>query len=277
MNITKIEWTDMSWNPVTGCNHACPYCYAREITRRFGGKGDCFVRDYGSNGLHEIDVPTVIKSRSNLKDKYFPYPFFFEPTFHRYRLEEPQRIKKPQNIFVGSMADLFGEWVLEEWILEVFEACKKAPQHRYLFLTKNPKRYEDLIKKRILPSILNPYYFGITITTQEDSKKYFDWRFNSHNDYKDNYWINRFMSVEPLQEKIELYLRWFGAEWVIIGAETGNHKDKIAPKREWIEDIVHQCHAEKGHQYVPVFMKSSLAKIWGGPLIQEYPWKGEKS
>ncbi|MFR1061782.1 MAG: DUF5131 family protein [Enterocloster sp.] len=60
------------------------------------------------------------------------------PTFHKYRLNEYQN-KKSRNIFVCSMADLFGEWVPDEWIEEVFEACDNAPQHNYLFLTKNPK------------------------------------------------------------------------------------------------------------------------------------------
>ena len=57
--------------------------------------------------------------------------------------------------------------------------------------------------------------------------------------------------------------------WIIVGAETGNHKGKVIPKREWIENIVSECRKQK----VPVFLKNSLKEIWGEPLIQEYPWE----
>ncbi|MCL2461960.1 MAG: phage Gp37/Gp68 family protein, partial [Defluviitaleaceae bacterium] len=80
-----------------------------------------------------------------------PYPFYFKPTFHRYRLGEPARMKKPKNIFVCSMADMFGDWVPDEWIKAVFEACEAIPRHRYLFLTKNPARYKALAMAGKLP------------------------------------------------------------------------------------------------------------------------------
>ena len=83
----------------------------------------------------------------------------------------------------------------------------------------------------------------------------------------------RFLSVEPILEKIDLSNRPIKSaipfsDWAIIGAETGNRKDKVIPKREWIESIVNCCHEHK----IPIFLKSSLADIWGEPLIQEYPW-----
>ncbi|MDR0474231.1 MAG: phage Gp37/Gp68 family protein [Treponema sp.] len=277
MNKTKIEWCNRTWNPVTGCLHDCPYCYARGIARRFGKRGN--------SKLHVLEHPELVTTTKEINEameplevygeyRVCPYLFGFDPTFHRYKLERPQTVKTPQNVFVCSMADLFGEWVPEEWIWQVFEACKKAPWHRYLFLTKNPKRYEGLINKRVLPSYINSgYFFGNSITTQKDADNYYDCQWNSHHEFKNNYWINRFFSVEPLYENINLYLGWFRADWVIIGAETGNRKNKIIPKREWIENIVWQCHSQRGHQFVPVFMKDSLAEIWGEPLIQEYPWE----
>jgi len=133
MNKTKIDWADSTWNPVTGCLHNCEYCYARKIANRFGGK----YMPYG-NGINILD--TQFDGEKGID----PYPFKFEPTFHRYRLDEPKRKTKGKTIFVGSMCDLFGEWVPDEWIQEVFKACEDAPQHRYLFLTKNPKRYYNL-------------------------------------------------------------------------------------------------------------------------------------
>jgi len=280
MNITDIDWTDRSWNPVTGCLHKCPYCYARNQARRFAGhdevptwKRKMFVE--GGHTRYEIETRLQRTTKSG-KIVSAAYPFGFVPTFHEYRLDEPQHYKKPQTIFVGSMCDLFGEWVPDEWIKEVIKACEKAPQHTYIFLTKNYKRYEDLIAKKILPSIMNThYYFGHSITTQKDADSLRDWIcFHSREkpEYKNLYWISRFMSVEPLHEDINILLKWFRVEWVIIGAETGNRKGKIIPKKEWIKNILFQCYSEMGHQTVPVFMKDSLAEIWKKPLIQEYPW-----
>jgi protein gp37 len=78
----------------------------------------------------------------------------------------------------------------------------------------------------------------------------------------------RFLSIEPLLGSVGAVVRSYPTNWVIIGAETGNRKEKVIPKREWVQDIVDQCRVSN----VPVFLKSSLADIWGEPLIQEFPW-----
>lgn len=106
MNPSGIEWTDFTWNPVTGCIKGCPYCYARGIAKRF-------------------------------------YPQGFEPTFHEDRLVQPANRKKPAKIFTCSMGELFGEWVPDEWIHGVLDAMKLAPQHTYQLLTKNPSRLNE--------------------------------------------------------------------------------------------------------------------------------------
>ena len=134
---TKIDWADATWNPVTGCLHDCEYCYARRIAERFGSNLMPIFTKY----------PVLDKPVRNLgidAGKIQPYPFDFTPTFHRYRLGEPARWTRPRNIFVCSMADLFGDWVPDGWIQEVIAVCDAAPQHRYLFLTKNPSRYKEL-------------------------------------------------------------------------------------------------------------------------------------
>lgn len=150
---TKIEWCDSTWNPVTGCLHGCEYCYARGIAKRFGGANDGEVDYEGeaiwtfegeeSGEIHVLDDPAQWYSDDGRTVRNAPYPFYFDPTLHRYRLNDYIG-KKGRNIFVCSMADLFGDWVPDSWIEEVFAACEKAPQHKYLFLTKNPQRYADL-------------------------------------------------------------------------------------------------------------------------------------
>jgi protein gp37 len=110
MNKTNdnIGWAQYSWNPVTGCNFACEYCYAKEITDRYFG-GD------------------------------------FTPKFHEDRLDMPANTKPGANdnnnrVFVCSMGELFGDWVPQEWIDKVLSVCRSNPQWTFLFLTKNPSR-----------------------------------------------------------------------------------------------------------------------------------------
>ena len=148
MDKTKIEWCDSTWNPVTGCNHNCEYCYARGIATRFGGKA--------LNIPHELNTPFLSHGKKQ------PYPFGFTPTLHRYSLGKYEK-KAGRTIFVCSMADLFGSWVPDSWIEEVFAACEKAPQHKYLFLTKNPQRYADLDWADKLP-IRDNMWYGTSVT-----------------------------------------------------------------------------------------------------------------
>lgn len=237
MNKTKIDWCDSTWNPVTGCLHGCEYCYARGIAERFGGK-----QKYAN--IFEENKPVI-----GADGRALAYPHSFSPTFHRYRLNDYAG-KKGRNIFVCSMADLFGDWVPDEWIKEVFAACEKAPQHNYLFLTKNQKRYEKLSEKGILRCSGNMWY-GWTETNDFQHKPFF---------LPAN---NTFISAEPLLGPLHPSLEG----WVIIGAETGHRKNKVVPKREWIEQIVDDCR----NYNIPVFMKSSLADIWSEPLIREFP------
>lgn len=105
MNKTKIEWTDFTWNPVTGCKNKCWYCYGRALNKRFGSH--------------------------------------YEPHFWWGRLDQPLKVKKPSKIFVCSIADLFGDWIAEDTINYILDVVKKCPQHTFQFLTKNPLRYCD--------------------------------------------------------------------------------------------------------------------------------------
>ena len=313
---TKIDWADATWNPVTGCLHDCEYCYARRIAERFGGgwrhqsepadkswrhwrqSNDDLSRDllgdwaYHANRQNHVlneqcysypccPIPEYTKENDPCRKKA-PYPYYFDPTFHRYKLDEPQHWKKPRNIFVCSMADLFGDWVPDEWIEEVFKACDAAPWHRYLFLTKNPKRlclmasatkvflwnvdhqdsqvhprtteYAEVMR---LP-IRDNWWFGSTIDNSKATC------------FRDGYTWNTFTSIEPLTEHLNMGIGSFGhSKWTIIGAETGNRKGKIAPKREWVENIVEAAQITG----VKVFMKESLRSLMGADFRQEFPWE----
>lgn len=259
---TKIDWADATWNPVTGCLRGCEYCYARRIAERFSAEEKCltFVGDTKFLSPYELEQPAEYKGKKE------PYPFGFSPTLHRYRLDEPKKWEKPRTIFVCSMADLFGEWVPDAWIREVFEACEAAPQHRYLFLTKNAKRYRKL--QELLPlNRRSPHgaelWFGASYTGEPN-----DLRPRIYG------WMNQFTSVEPLLKEpsnADCYALALCNDWVIVGAETGTRKNKIVPKKSWIEKIATEC-AKYG---TPIFMKESLRDLMGDGFRQEYPWRCE--
>ena len=254
MDKTKIDWADMSWNPVTGCRHGCEYCYARRIAERFGGyDGRDGITTHNPLKRAELTQPLTI-TRANGKTVNSPYPFGFEPTIHRYRLVEPARKQRPRNIFVGSMTDLFGAWVPAAWIRDVLDACAAATQHNYMFLTKNPGRYVELDRMALLPRESN-YWYGTTVTGPE--QEYF---YSEHH--------KTFLSIEPLLRPMgENATALDGVDWVIVGAMTGPGSEKHRPERAWVEDIVEQCWEKN----IPVFMKGNLSPVWGEPIIQEFP------
>lgn len=170
------------------------------------------------------------------------------------------RWTKPRDIFVCSMADLFGEWVPTEWISAVIEACKAAPQHRYMFLTKNPKRYIKLIQAGILPLNNDRFWYGTTC--ENPMQEYF---FCGK--------AKTFVSIEPIFAPFT-GLNYFDTppeqrvDWIIVGAETGNRKGKVIPEKSWIDELAY-CSVQ---QKTPIFMKSSLRGIMGVDFVQQFPW-----
>lgn len=270
---TRIDWADATWNPVTGCLHGCKYCYARGIANRFGLPYAPKLGDPGMEGAKKYDSPEGMDTMLELIKPYEkngriqPYPMGFLPTFHRYALDRPRHIKNPKNIFVCSMADLFGEWVPDEWIRAVFDTCSAAPQHRYLFLTKNPKRYlntypmyRSCIQR---PSKAFEAWFGYTYdgTSNQEIRK----------SLRRQYSLHQFISIEPMLHPIwedEINMIRSTCDWVIIGAETGNRKGKVKPDKRWIMKIADMCEMSG----VPVFMKDSLREIVGSDFRQEFPW-----
>ena len=164
----KIGWTDWTWNPMTGCwgpggaaekPNRCPYCYAERMAYRITAmKHPKICSQCGEPFKTRACGPTHAMIANEIKNA-------FTPAFHPKRLLEPAKVKKPSKIFVCSMADLFGDWVPEEWIEAVLNRTQRADysHHTYQFLTKNPRRLKDF----------NPWpsncWVGTTVTNQADA------------------------------------------------------------------------------------------------------------
>jgi protein gp37 len=171
-----------------------------------------------------------------------------KPQFYPKRLEE-LKSKRPKIIFMNSMSDI-ADWE-EGWIQATFKAIEENPQHIYLFLTKRLKEaYRDI-------KYPTNIWLGNTITRQKDFIR----------EYGRPLGANRFYSIEPILEPIRIPQMNI-PKWVIVGAETGNRKGKVIPKKEWIMDIKEQCR----NAGVPLFMKESLRKLMGQEFVQEFPW-----
>ena len=269
MDKTKIEWADATWNPVTGCFHGCEYCYARRIAERFAPQDTPRLGDLGMEGACKLASEQGLDTMLELEKPYapagraIPYPMGFFPTFHGYRLDQPSKWTEPRTIFVCSMADLFGEWVPIGWIDAVFDACREAPQHRYLFLTKNPERYLSLALAGRLPREDN-FWYGSTATTP-DMPAF----------YAEGY--HTFVSFEPVLTEFGLIISDDNIAdrtgWAIIGAETGRRKEKVTPKKKWIDAITDE-YRKRGK---PVFMKDSLIPIIGEEnMLRQFPWEEDR-
>lgn len=184
MKTTKIEWTDKTWNPITGCtkiSQGCANCYAETMSRRLNAMG---LEKY-SNG--------------------------FNLTLHTDCLDEPLQWKKSHNIFVCSMSDLFHKDVPFEFIDKVIQTIKKTPQHRYQILTKRAERMSEYFETREIP---HNAWLGVTVEAQSSKNRIDILR-------KLNAPI-RFLSCEPLIEDL-CSLNLDNIDWVIVGGESGSN------------------------------------------------------
>lgn len=182
MKTTKIEWTDKTWNPVTGCtkiSQGCAHCYAEVMTRRLKAMG---LDKYG-NG--------------------------FQVTLHEDCLEEPLSWRKPHTIFVCSMSDLFHQEVPFSFVDKVVNIIRRTPQHRYQLLTK---RAERMAKYFLTHDVPDNVWLGVTVEAQSSKSRIDCLRVLDA--------PIRFLSCEPLIEDLgELDLR--NINWVIVGGESG--------------------------------------------------------
>lgn len=264
MNRSRIEWCDYTWNPITGCRHSCRYCYARRMAARFAGDvrlNKMARKDYslmpaadGGEDIYVLDAPMLNETGIPLA-----YPFGFEPTLHRYRMDMPGKLKMGNSIFVGAMSDIFGRWVPNGWLDEIFAACRKWPIHNYLFLTKYPDRYAEYG----VPSGPENMWYGTSITKECEIGRLESLPAG----------CKTFVSIEPILEDIrpEMHGPCFRlTDWIIIGAETGRGRGKAVPEPGWIEKVV----AEADSAGIPVFMKESLVPIIGeANMRREFPEK----
>lgn len=183
MKTTKIEWTDKTWNPITGCSKkstGCAHCYAEVMAQR-------------------LKAMRLDKYRNG-----------FELTLHENNLDEPLSWKKAHNIFVCSMSDIFHENVPFEFVDRIMDTIKKTPQHRYQILTKRSERMNEYFLTRKVPQNV---WLGVTVECKS-SKKRID-------DLRDLNAVVKFLSCEPLIEDLgELDLE--GIDWIIVGGESGS-------------------------------------------------------
>ena len=182
MSESKIEWTDKTWNPITGCSKkstGCLNCYAEVMSRRLKAMGQAKY----SNG--------------------------FNVTLHEQCLEEPLTWRGAHNIFVCSMSDIFHEEVPFEFVDKMFEIIKRTPQHRYQILTKRAERMEEYFATRSIPENV---WLGVTVEAQS-SRFRIDCLRNLPASVK-------FLSCEPLVEDLGI-LDLTGIDWVIVGGESG--------------------------------------------------------
>ena len=237
---SKIEWTDATWNPVTGCTKispGCKHCYALTFAERFRG------------------VPG------------HPYEQGFDLRLWPERLELPLAWKTPKRIFVNSMSDLFHERVPDSFIDSVFETMSRARWHQFQVLTKRPERMQRYLHSRpyraeVLASIDHHIWLGASVETQK---------------YVDRAALVaalpsavRFLSCEPLLGPLDLrdVLGLQAVNWVIVGGESGFGARPMDPA--WVADIRDQCAAVG----VPFFFKQwgGMSKKRTGRVLDERTW-----
>lgn len=202
--ISRIEWTEQTWNPSVGCTKispGCKNCYAEAMARRLKAMG---TPGY-ANGFNLTLLPE--------------------------RLEDPVKRKKPTVYFVNSMSDLFHERVPDEYIEKVFDVIKRTPHHTYQVLTKRAARLARFFKARSVP---RNAWMGVSV----EDKKYGVARIDHLRKVPASI---RFLSVEPLLEDVgELNLAQI--DWVIVGGESGPKARPM--QKAWALSVQQQCEAQ---------------------------------
>ena len=244
MNRTKNELADYAWNPVTGCLKDCRYCYAKKSALRFASDWRRNlaerpkVQQVGAN-LFALDAPW-----ETTNNRFLNNPTGFMPTIHKYRMDWPQKVKVGSTIMVCTDGDLFGPWVPEDWILQVFAAAEWHPSTS-TFLDAVPGEISEPCKP-----------WGASTEKQFLVRLY---RNDSVRQRVANEEYNTFVAIEPLLGPFEgdATKAFRKLKWAVIGAETGQNAEKVIPKAGWIQDILTSADAAG----TPVFMRSNMESI----------------
>lgn len=199
---SAIEWTEATWNPVTGCDKVspgCDHCYAETFAERWRG----------IPGHH--------------------YEQGFDLRFWPERLDQPHRWRRPRVIFVNSMSDLFHQRVPASYVERVLQTMRETPRHTYQVLTKRPGRMASIINQ-LQPAPLPNVWLGTSIESDD-----YTWRADK---LRDTPAAVRFLSLEPLLGPLPS-LDLEGIGWVIVGGESGpGHRPIDAA---WVRDIRDHC------------------------------------
>lgn len=256
---TNIEWTNETWNPVTGCSkisEGCRNCYAERMAKRLAGR-------YG----------------------YPEQPHHFDVTLHPDKYNQPEHWKKPRMIFVCSMGDLFHENIPAEYIINIFEMMAFCKQHTFQVLTKRPKRMFDVLYGKEGNYFLgggdyfDNVWLGVTAENQEAADERIPWLLRTPA-------VVHFVSVEPMLGPIDLsnfqpFIRSKGGfraakgilsgkiEWTICGGETGPGAREM--KASWAFNLYQQCREAE----VPFFFKKPGDAFKGSkinlPNVRQWP------
>jgi protein gp37 len=204
---TVIEWTDATWNPVTGCTKigaGCDHCYAERFAERFRGT------------------------------RGHPFETGFDLTLRPDRLDQPLRWSAPRMIFVNSMSDLFHKAIPEEFITRVFETMERAPWHIFQVLTKRSSLMRSFLKSRYGHN-RGPMHMWFGVSVEDGKKK------SRIRHLQEAPAGTRFLSIEPLIGPIgRLDLK--GIDWVIVGGESGPGARPMRP--DWVREVREQCLAQ---------------------------------
>jgi len=233
---SSIEWTESTWNPVTGCDRVspgCDHCYAMTLAKRLKAMGN---PRYQQDGKRKTSGPG------------------FGVTLHHDQVALPQRWKKSRMIFVNSMSDLFHPDVPDSFIRDVFDSMSKAHQHTFQILTKRPRRMQRLLSKwtDLAQTPLRHVWLGVSVENQEWADKRVPLLLETPA-------AVRFLSCEPLLGPVDLadYLVPSGGQpaihWVIVGGESGPRARPM--QLAWARQLRDTC-AESA---TPFFFKQ-----WGG-------------
>lgn len=235
---TSIEWTDATWNPVTGCDRVaagCDNCYALALSRRLKAMG---VEKYQVDGNPVTSGPG------------------FGVTIHPNSLRIPLKWHKPRMVFVNSMSDLFHPKVPIAFVRDIFDVIRETPQHTYQILTKRAKRMSRMSERLDWPENL---WMGTSVEDRASTSRIDDLRRVPSS--------VRFLSCEPLLEALpELDLTGIG--WVIVGGESGPRARPV--EEDWVINIRDQAVQSE----VPFFFKQwgGLTPKQNGRTLEGRTW-----